>query len=79
MIHMGLSPHRVPFFPCMQANPDSRAFGPLPFENILGRAVYYLRTRTVHGQVVNSDAAAAFDEPVLGEELDVEKMGVGVK
>ena len=53
---------------------DSRAFGPLPLNNILGRVMYYGRSATDHGTVDNSKAAAFVDRPILEAELDVDKL-----
>jgi hypothetical protein len=53
---------------------DSRTFGPLPLENVVGRVVYALRSATDHGVVHNSAAAMAVDQPVLHAELDPELM-----
>lgn len=52
---------------------DSRSFGPLPFDRILGRILYSASSPTVHGIVENSEEAALDDGPVLAAELDVEK------
>lgn len=54
--------------------PDSRTFGPLPLQNVLGRVVYAVRSATDHGVVHNSAAAARVDQPVLQVELDVAVM-----
>lgn len=51
---------------------DSRTHGPVPFENIIGRVVYYVASRTDHGMVNNSREALAFDEAVLNAEVDIE-------
>ncbi|XP_024390452.1 mitochondrial ATP-independent inner membrane protease subunit 2 isoform X2 [Physcomitrium patens] len=53
---------------------DSRSFGPLPLSNIIGRAIYGIRSAVDHGFVVNSDDAMHVDSPVLAVELDVEDM-----
>ncbi|EIE23483.1 hypothetical protein COCSUDRAFT_53353 [Coccomyxa subellipsoidea C-169] len=52
---------------------DSRTFGPLPVENIVGRIVYYVRQND-HGVVENSKTAMAADAAVLEAELDLEKL-----
>ena len=52
---------------------DSRSFGPLPVENILGRIIYYVRPND-HGVVENSKAAMAADAAVLEAELDLSKL-----
>ena len=51
---------------------DSRSFGPLPVENIIGRVIYQCQSRTEHGPTSNSDEAMAQDAVVLDAELDVE-------
>ncbi|KAF3578439.1 hypothetical protein DY000_02034931 [Brassica cretica] len=49
-------------------------FGPVSTANIVGRAMYCLRTAVVHGPVRNSDTAMGRDSPILAIELDVEEM-----
>lgn len=56
-----------------QAN-DSRTFGPLNGDQILGRILYYVRSQTEHGPVQNSDLASTSDRAVLEAELDVDKL-----
>ena len=51
---------------------DSRTFGPLPMENILGRIIYQSQSAVEHGRVQNSEDAAEEDVAVLAAELDVE-------
>ena len=51
---------------------DSRSFGPLPLENVVGRVIYQCQSQTDHGTVQNSEQAADMDEPVLAAELDTE-------
>ena len=51
---------------------DSRSFGPLPLENIIGRVIYQCQSATEHGPTTNSDQAMAEDAVVLDAELDVE-------
>ncbi|CAN1270462.1 Mitochondrial inner membrane protease subunit 1 [Linum perenne] len=53
---------------------DSRKFGPVPMSNIVGRAIYCLRTAVDHGPVQNSEFSMGKDLPVLEVELDVEEM-----
>ncbi|KFK31222.1 hypothetical protein AALP_AA6G084300 [Arabis alpina] len=53
---------------------DSRTFGPVSTADIIGRAIYCLRTAVDHGPVRNSDTAMGQDSPVLAVELDVEEM-----
>lgn len=52
---------------------DSRSFGPLPYEKVLGRVLYSAAAPSRHGPIENSDAAAAEDGPVLAAELDAEE------
>lgn len=47
---------------------DSRSFGPLAMENILGRVMYYIRSATDHGKVENSFYAMLSDSIVLSVE-----------
>jgi len=53
---------------------DSRSFGPLPLQNIIGRAIYSSRSAVEHGVVMNSELAMRDDYPVLVAELDVEEL-----
>ena len=53
---------------------DSRTFGPLNVDQILGRILYFVRSQTEHGPVQNSDLASTSDRAVLEAELDVEKL-----
>ena len=53
---------------------DSRSFGPLHVDHVLGRILYFVRSQTEHGPVENSTAANVSDLPVLEAELDVEKL-----
>lgn len=53
---------------------DSRTFGPLPCENVIGRVIYQASSLTEHGPVDNSKEAGKADQPVLDAELDVEKL-----
>lgn len=53
---------------------DSRTFGPLPLEAILGRVVYAARSPTDHGPVENSGEGMAQDAAVLEAELDLDRM-----
>ena len=48
--------------------PDSRKFGPLSLEHILGRVMYAIRSATDHGRVVSSPYAMASDAIVLAHE-----------
>ncbi|MCO5561901.1 hypothetical protein L7F22_015526 [Adiantum nelumboides] len=53
---------------------DSRTFGQLPMENIVGRVIYACRSSDDHAHVVNSDEAMQQDSPVLAIELDVNEL-----
>ncbi|XP_044501125.1 uncharacterized protein LOC123222428 [Mangifera indica] len=53
---------------------DSRAFGPVPMTNIVGRVLYCLRTAVDHGPVQNSYFGMRKDSPVLEVELDVDEI-----
>lgn len=53
---------------------DSRKFGPLPMQNIVGRILYAASSRIDHGPVENSEPAMRADAPVLEAELDLEQL-----
>ncbi|KAJ4915182.1 hypothetical protein Rs2_00732 [Raphanus sativus] len=53
---------------------DSRTFGPVSMADIVGRAIYCLRTAVDHGPVSNSEFAMEEDSPLLAVELDVDEM-----
>ncbi|EOA15716.1 hypothetical protein CARUB_v10006568mg, partial [Capsella rubella] len=53
---------------------DSRTFGPISMADIVGRAIYCLRTAVDHGPVSNSELAMEEDSPILAVELDVDEM-----
>ncbi|CAN8247579.1 unnamed protein product [Cochlearia groenlandica] len=53
---------------------DSRTFGPVSTADIVGRAIYCLRTAVDHGPVRNSQKAMGLDSPILAVELDVDEM-----
>ncbi|KAG7014558.1 Mitochondrial inner membrane protease subunit 2 [Cucurbita argyrosperma subsp. argyrosperma] len=53
---------------------DSRTFGPVTMSDIVGRAIYCLRTAVDHGPVQNSDFSMKKDSPILEIELDVDEM-----
>ena len=53
---------------------DSRNFGPLHVDQVLGRILYFVRSATEHGRVQNSAVADSMDEAVLEAELDVDKL-----
>lgn len=54
--------------------PDSRSFGPVFMNDVVGRAIYCLRTAVDHGPVQNSYYSMQKDAPVLEVELDVDEM-----
>jgi hypothetical protein len=56
---------------------DSRSFGPLPLESVLGRIMYFYRSQSDYGVVENSPQASASDEAVLDAELDLDKLRAG--
>ncbi|XP_078439938.1 mitochondrial ATP-independent inner membrane protease subunit 2-like [Wolffia australiana] len=58
---------------------DSRTFGPLPMTDIVGRAIYSLRTAVDHCPVQNSRHGMHYDSPVLAVELDVAEMARSTK
>ena len=49
--------------------PDSRAFGPIGVDAIVGRVVYYVRSATDHGPGANHPASADEDAAVLATEV----------
>ena len=51
---------------------DSRTFGPLAVENIVGRVIYQCQSPTEHGPTSNSEEAMYDDAAVLDAELDVD-------
>jgi hypothetical protein len=53
---------------------DSRTFGPLPLNNILGRVMYAARSHVDHGPVENSIAGMESDAAVLEAELDLDTL-----
>uniref|UniRef100_A0A7S0T6I0 Peptidase S26 domain-containing protein n=1 Tax=Erythrolobus madagascarensis TaxID=708628 RepID=A0A7S0T6I0_9RHOD len=52
----------------LNGKPDSRWFGPLALDKIIGRVLYAARNATDHARVRNSDAAMAIDDAVLAIE-----------
>lgn len=50
---------------------DSRSFGPLPLERIIGRIIYHACSQTDHHPVQNSQQVTESDLVVLRSELDV--------
>eukprot|EP01026_Neomeris_dumetosa_P078729 TRINITY_DN8541_c0_g1_i1.p2 TRINITY_DN8541_c0_g1~~TRINITY_DN8541_c0_g1_i1.p2 ORF type:complete len:246 (-),score=24.75 TRINITY_DN8541_c0_g1_i1:315-1052(-) len=53
---------------------DSRCFGPLPYENIVGRVIYQIMDRFHHGVVENSKQASWQDKAILDCEVDIDKI-----
>ncbi|KAL9685356.1 hypothetical protein QQ045_022805 [Rhodiola kirilowii] len=53
---------------------DSRIFGPVSMSDIVGRAIYCLRSTIDHGPVMNSMDSMQKDIPVLEVELDVDEL-----
>ncbi|XP_008447254.1 uncharacterized protein LOC103489739 isoform X2 [Cucumis melo] len=53
---------------------DSRTFGPVSMSDIVGRAIYCLRSAVDHGPVQNSNFSMKRDSPILEIELDVDEM-----
>lgn len=53
---------------------DSRLFGPVSMNDIIGRVLYCLRTAVDHGPIQNSQFSMQKDLPVLEVELDVDEM-----
>ena len=53
---------------------DSRTFGPLHINNVLGRIIYYVRSQTEHGPIQNSNAVNRIDRAILEAELNVDAM-----
>lgn len=53
---------------------DSRSFGALPMQNILGRVMYFASSAARHGRVENNPWAQIADAPILAAELDLEKL-----
>jgi hypothetical protein len=53
---------------------DSRTFGPLPLNNIIGRVMYAAKSQTDHGPVENSISGMESDAAVLEAELDLDTL-----
>ncbi|KAL0649185.1 hypothetical protein Bca4012_091876 [Brassica carinata] len=53
---------------------DSRSFGPVSLADIVGRAIYCMRTAVDHGPVSNSEFSMQKDSPILAVELDVDEL-----
>ncbi|KAF2617011.1 hypothetical protein F2Q68_00038387 [Brassica cretica] len=53
---------------------DSRSFGPVSLADIIGRAIYCMRTAVDHGPVSNSEFFMQEDSPILAVELDVDEL-----
>jgi hypothetical protein len=51
---------------------DSRTFGPLALQHVLGRVLYAAASESNHGPIENSPQSMAIDAPVLEAELDLE-------
>ncbi|CAN7036298.1 unnamed protein product [Brassica rapa subsp. trilocularis] len=51
---------------------DSRSFGPVSLADIVGRAIYCMRTAVDHGPVMNFSMQE--DSPILAVELDVDEL-----
>ena len=58
----------------LSAAGDSRSFGPLPYDQILGRVLYHARSAHDHGVVENSEEAMEADAACLAAELDLDKL-----
>lgn len=58
---------------------DSRLFGPVSMADIVGRAIYCMRSAIDHGPVQNSNFGMRKDIPVLQVELDVDEMAKNQK
>lgn len=53
----------------LSRSPDSRAFGPIGVDAIVGRVIYYVRSATDHGPVANHPTSAEEDAAVLATEV----------
>lgn len=53
---------------------DSRTFGPVTMADIVGRAIYCLRSAVDHGPVANSLFSRRLDSSVVEVELDIDEM-----
>ncbi|KEH42518.1 putative peptidase S24/S26A/S26B/S26C, peptidase S24/S26, beta-ribbon domain-containing protein [Medicago truncatula] len=53
---------------------DSRTFGPIHMNKIVGRVLYCMRSAVDHNRVLNSKESMFFDSPVLEMEHDVDEM-----
>ncbi|CAI5464120.1 unnamed protein product [Closterium sp. Yama58-4] len=53
---------------------DSRTFGPVHLEDVLGRAVYVVRSMHDHGPIQNSPQAMVEDAAVMAGEGDLESV-----
>eukprot|EP00850_Spirogloea_muscicola_P016658 SM000137S00436 [mRNA] locus=s137:117302:119054:+ [translate_table: standard] len=53
---------------------DSRVFGPVQLNRVIGRVIYCSRSLVDHAQVVNSPESMEEDAPVLACELNIEDM-----
>lgn len=71
----GVAPFKVPARHCWverdnaQADaPDSKLFGPLALDYIIGRVMYAIRSATDHARVANSPYAMVSDSIVMAQE-----------
>mmetsp|Transcript_4456 Transcript_4456/g.7811 ORF Transcript_4456/g.7811 Transcript_4456/m.7811 type:complete len:195 (-) Transcript_4456:292-876(-) len=51
-----------------KGKPDSRFFGPLNFDKVIGRVIYAMRSATDHSRIVNSQKAMELDDIILAVE-----------
>ncbi|KAL9240762.1 hypothetical protein vseg_014945 [Gypsophila vaccaria] len=58
---------------------DSRAFGPIPLKDIVGKVIYRMQSPEDHGPMHNSEESKEDDEAVLQVELDVDEMAKSSK
>eukprot|EP00877_Chromochloris_zofingiensis_P005976 jgi/Chrzof1/1631/Cz10g15030.t1 len=57
---------------------DSRVFGHIPMDSILGRIIYRVKSAEQHGPVLNSARALAEDMAVIQHEVDLEQLTAGL-
>lgn len=53
---------------------DSRTFGFIPMESIIGRVIYSAYSATEHGPVLNNTLSVASDRPIFEQEVDPEQL-----
>lgn len=53
---------------------DSRVFGPLHLNKIIGRVIYSAKSRSDHGCIENSQQAMEADAPILEAELEIDNL-----